>query len=32
MNTETAKKMAESRHKYMEDFLSEFYSEWDGIK
>ncbi len=32
MNTEIAKKMAESRHKYMEDFLSEFYSEWDGIK
>lgn len=32
MNTETAKEIAESRHKYMEDFLSEFYSEWDGIK
>lgn len=31
MNTETAKKIAESRHKYMEDFLSEFYNEWDGI-
>lgn len=30
MNTETAKKIAESRHKYMEDFLSEFYNEWDG--
>lgn len=32
MNTETAKKMAESRHKYMENFLSEFYAEWDGEK
>lgn len=32
MNTETAKKIAESRHKYMEDFLSEFFNEWDGIK
>jgi uncharacterized protein len=31
MNTETAKKMAESRHKYMEDFLAEFFNEWDGI-
>lgn len=32
MNTETAKKIAESRHKYMEDFLSEFYGEWNGVK
>lgn len=31
MNTETAKKIAESRHKYMESFLTEFLSEWDGI-
>ncbi len=31
MNTETAKKMAENRHKYMENFLTEFYNEWDGI-
>lgn len=30
MNTETAKKMAESRHIYMENFLNEFYREWDG--
>ncbi|MBQ7667969.1 MAG: HD domain-containing protein [Clostridia bacterium] len=30
MNTNTAKKMAEHRHKYMEDFLTEFYAEWDG--
>jgi Predicted HD superfamily hydrolase len=31
MNTETAKNIAESRHKYMENFLSEFLNEWDGI-
>ncbi len=31
MNTETAKKIAESRHKYMENFLSEFFDEWDGL-
>lgn len=31
MNTETAKKIAGSRHKYMENFLSEFLNEWDGI-
>lgn len=32
MNTETAKTLAESRHKYMENFLSEFLNEWEGIK
>ena len=31
MNTATAKTMAESRHKYMENFLDEFFSEWDGV-
>lgn len=31
MNTETAKRIAEHRHKYMENFLTEFYNEWDGI-
>lgn len=30
MNTETGKKLAEGRHKYMEDFLSQFYAEWNG--
>lgn len=32
MNTETAKKLAVNRHKYMEDFLIEFYDEWNGKK
>ena len=30
MNTEAGKKIAENRHKYMEDFLEQFYKEWDG--
>lgn len=29
MNTETGKKLAESRHKFMEQFLAQFYAEWD---
>ena len=32
MNTPTGKKIAEARHQYMEDFLSQFYAEWEGIK
>jgi uncharacterized protein len=31
MNTESAKVEAEKRHKYMEDFLNQFYTEWNGI-
>jgi uncharacterized protein len=32
MNTETGKKIALQRHLFMESFLSQFYSEWDGEK
>ncbi len=32
MNTETGKKIAEERHKYMEGFLDQFYAEWNGKK
>ena len=32
MNTETGKKIAQERHRYMEGFLSHFYAEWDGEK
>ncbi len=30
MNTKTGKSMAEYRHKFMEQFLDEFYEEWNG--
>ncbi len=30
MNTDTAKRMADRRHSYMESFLKEFYDEWEG--
>jgi uncharacterized protein len=32
MNTETGKKIALARHKYMESFLAQFYAEWEGEK
>ena len=32
MNTKTGRKLAEQRHKYMEEFLEEFYLEWEGKK
>nr|XP_023897884.1 uncharacterized protein LOC112009784 [Quercus suber] len=30
MKTKAGKKRAERRHKFMEEFLKEFYEEWDG--
>jgi uncharacterized protein len=30
MNTETGRKMAAQRHAFMEEFLENFYREWDG--
>lgn len=32
MHTETAKKLAAERHKFMEDYLKQFYGEWQGEK
>jgi uncharacterized protein len=32
MNTETGKKLAHERHRFMELFLSQFYAEWEGEK
>ena len=31
MNTKTGQKKAEKRHKFMLEFLDEFYSEWDSL-
>ncbi|HEY9184342.1 MAG TPA: HD domain-containing protein [Salegentibacter sp.] len=31
MNTETGRKIAEERHRFMESYLQQFYSEWDGL-
>jgi uncharacterized protein len=32
MNTTSGKKIAANRHVYMEEFLNQFYEEWDGLK
>ena len=32
MNTTSGKSIATERHHYMENFLSQFYAEWDGEK
>jgi uncharacterized protein len=30
MNTKTGQKIAEKRHVYMEQFLAQFFAEWNG--
>lgn len=30
MNTDFGRKLAEDRHRFMEDYLRQFYSEWEG--
>jgi len=30
MNTRTGKKIAEKRHEFVENFMSQFFAEWDG--
>lgn len=30
MNTDAARKVAEQRHRFMENFLQQFFREWDG--
>jgi uncharacterized protein len=30
MNTPTGKRMAEGRHQFMQNYLDQFYMEWDG--
>jgi len=32
MNTPTGKQIAAERHHYMENFLTQFYAEWNGEK
>jgi len=32
MNTKTGKRIADDRHSYMENFLKQFYDEWNGVK
>lgn len=31
MNTPTGRKLAEQRHQFMQEFLNQFYNEWQGI-
>jgi uncharacterized protein len=32
MNTKTGKRIAKQRHQFMEQYLDQFYAEWDGLK
>lgn len=32
MNTSTGKRLAEERHRFLEEYLKEFFDEWEGIR
>ncbi|WP_299015513.1 HD domain-containing protein [uncultured Polaribacter sp.] len=32
MNTKTGKQIAKNRHEFMENYLKQFYDEWNGVK
>lgn len=32
MNTETGKEMAQARHDFLEQYLNQFYKEWEGLR
>jgi len=32
MKTETGKKLAEQRHRFMEEYLEQFFGEWEGLR
>jgi uncharacterized protein len=32
MNTSTGKRLAEARHRFMEQYLEQFYAEWEGMR